>query len=762
MGLQIDNARRQASVDGDPLILEPKLFDLLDCLANSSGDLVTKDQLLAAVWEGRVVSDAAISQAVAKLRRSLRGAGVDPDPIKTVHGHGYRWAGEQLLQSAEAAASSSDIPAPARRPSRSWRWLSISLLAAAGLFLGFRPQQATAPATLAVAPLALAADSDIDWAELGLASLLGDAVSDRTPLKVMSPARVRSALRSRGISATDPAASQLAALSELAGVDYLLLAQVSRGTAGYRINYELTSASLAGISRTLSADSIEMLAAGVTQAVAEDLDVAYAAGIALKKISADDFVNEAFARGMQALLSGDAEQARSFFESALASDPQMAWARYELGNALQLLGRWPEGSEQFAQTLEQARSLGDLNLAGAAASGLGMQAWRNGDLETAEQYLMDARQQFEAVGNDANLASALGNLGILAENQGRLGEAKSLYGRTLVLYRSAGERYGESSVYANLAALARKQGQFAEAEELQRRAVEIQREAGLRQLLVFSYAQLGKVVFALGRWEEGQQYLDQALALARELGDRFGEAEALSARAEQQIIKGQLSDAEASLNEALGIYSDLNSPAGEGAVRLLLAEVGSWRGDLADSYLQANLAHEIFLQLADPLQTAHALIARAGAGQEVDGDAARADLARALNLAQEIADSALLGKVLIARSEYLDNPTGLLDDALLHAQAAGDRGLEARIAIALALAHIELGGADSAQLASLMGTAQTWQPGYHGTLYLEARIAQFEGRTSQALALMEQAKTAAGECWLAEQQNLLEQLRAGL
>ncbi len=761
MGLQIDQSRREAAIDGTVLDLEPKLFDLLQRLVAANGELVSKDQLLAAVWEGRVVSDAAISQAVAKLRRAIRAAGVTDDPIKTVHGHGYRWAGAELLPPADNTAPVSPAAASPENASAGagprWRWAVLLVLALAALVLGLRPEQAAAPATLAVAPLAVAADSDIDWAELGLASVLGDAVKDRTSLEVMSAARVRSALRRRGLSRGDPAASQLAALADVAGVDHLLLASVSRSTGGYEIRYELASPSNPVQSGTLAADSIEMLAAGLSRAVASDLDVAYAAGIALKKISADEFVNEAFARGMQDLLSGDAEEARAFFESALASDPKMAWARYELGNALNQLSRFEQAAVAFTEARAQALDSGDLNLAGAAATGLGMVAWRNGDLPLAEQHLNEARQRFEAVGNDANLASALGNLGILAENLGRRSEAKTLYGQTLSLYRQAGKKLGESAVYSNLAALERKQGRYAEAETLQRRAAEIQEQVGLRQMLVFSYSELGTVIFAQGRWEEGAAYLDRAVALARELGDRLGAAGALAARAEQLILQGQLAEAQLQLEEALAVQRELNNPAGEGTTRLLLGQIASCQRDEAESFRQADLAVELFESLGDPLLRARALIARAGSGAGAQTDN---DLATALSLAQDTADSSLLASVLKARGEREKNPE-LLREALDHAQAAGDLRLRALLAIELALLLLDGDSADRSELESLLGIAQSWQPDYSGSLFLEARLLRSSGEPQAALVQLAKARDAAGECWQPRQQAQLDDLAAG-
>ncbi|MEM9530608.1 MAG: tetratricopeptide repeat protein [Pseudomonadota bacterium] len=734
------------------LDLEPRQFDLLDCLVQRGGELVTKDDLLEAVWGGRIVTDAAISQAVAKLRRGLREAGVEEDPIKTVHGHGYRWEAENATAPTPAAAPAPASPAATDRSPRRWRWLLAALVAAGGIFLGLRPQPAAAPVTLAVAPLAVAAGTQAEWAELGLASLLGGALDDRTNLRVLSPARVRSALRSRGLTPETASDEQLKALNELAGVDHLLLAQLDRSGGNYQVSYQVAGR---GTSGTVTAGGIGGLAAALSQRIAQDLDVAYEAGIALKKISADEFVNEAFARGMQALLSGDAAGARSFFESALASDASLGWARYELGNALNQLGEWPASRAAFEEARDQGFNGNDLNLAGVAESGLGILAWREGRLADAEQHLLAARDQFEAVDNRANLASALGNLGILAENQGRLAEARDLYGQTLVLYRGAQERFGESAVYSNLAVMERKQGNLAAAEELQRRAVAIQEAAGLRQLLLFSYSHLGKIIFSLGRWDEGAGYVDQALALAEELGDKLMAAEARSAQAEQLILTGRLSEAEALLGEVIAVYQELNNPAGEAAAQLLLAQIANTRGDALAAGTRADLALDLYRDLTNPVMQAAALIQRA----QADAATRSEDLAAALVIGQETADSSLLAEIAMTRGRLAVEPVPLFEQALGHARAAADRGLEAEVAVALGLALLERGQADDARLASLLGTAQTWQPVWHQTLYFQARLAEAQGDLTAALKGYEAARDAAGETWSAAQEDRLQALR---
>jgi len=70
--------------------LEPKPFKLLLVLIRHAGQVVTHQQLLDQLWEGRAVSDAVISRCASKLRSAL---GQQQDWVRTVHGQGYRYDG---------------------------------------------------------------------------------------------------------------------------------------------------------------------------------------------------------------------------------------------------------------------------------------------------------------------------------------------------------------------------------------------------------------------------------------------------------------------------------------------------------------------------------------------------------------------------------------------------------------------------------------------------------------------------------------------
>jgi Tol biopolymer transport system component/DNA-binding winged helix-turn-helix (wHTH) protein len=80
-------SRGELEANGERLRLEPKVMRVLVALARRPGETVAREQLLAEVWEGRVVTDDAVQRCIAALRRTLRSRpGVD---IETLPKLGY-------------------------------------------------------------------------------------------------------------------------------------------------------------------------------------------------------------------------------------------------------------------------------------------------------------------------------------------------------------------------------------------------------------------------------------------------------------------------------------------------------------------------------------------------------------------------------------------------------------------------------------------------------------------------------------------------
>jgi DNA-binding winged helix-turn-helix (wHTH) protein/predicted ATPase len=102
------------------LRLTVKAFGVLRYLVEHAGQLVTKDDLLAAVWPGMVVGEGVLTNCVGELRKALGDAAQAPRFIATVHGRGYRFIAPVTLGSplevAAPSASAAVFVAPAAPP----------------------------------------------------------------------------------------------------------------------------------------------------------------------------------------------------------------------------------------------------------------------------------------------------------------------------------------------------------------------------------------------------------------------------------------------------------------------------------------------------------------------------------------------------------------------------------------------------------------------------------------------------------------------
>lgn len=90
--LIVDPASRQATLDGQPMTLKPKEFDLLAYFARHPGTVMTRDALLREVWGYDYQMDTrTVDVHIRWLRQKLEDDPASPTRILTVRGHGYRF-----------------------------------------------------------------------------------------------------------------------------------------------------------------------------------------------------------------------------------------------------------------------------------------------------------------------------------------------------------------------------------------------------------------------------------------------------------------------------------------------------------------------------------------------------------------------------------------------------------------------------------------------------------------------------------------------
>ncbi|RST86098.1 transcriptional regulator [Aquibium carbonis] len=113
---RLDPERFQLSCRGERVRVEPQVLSLLIHLVRNRDHMVTKDDIIAAVWQGEAVSDASISSRIRSARRAVGDDGEKQAVIRTVHGRGFRFVPEVTTSSPARASSEGFIPSASGHP----------------------------------------------------------------------------------------------------------------------------------------------------------------------------------------------------------------------------------------------------------------------------------------------------------------------------------------------------------------------------------------------------------------------------------------------------------------------------------------------------------------------------------------------------------------------------------------------------------------------------------------------------------------------
>ena len=328
----LDLARGRLRAGDRDIELRPKCFDVLRYLAENADRLVTKDEILKAVWPNVIVSDDSLSRCMSDVRFALGDS--DQRIIKTVPRRGYLFAAGV----SKPAASTAALPLPGR------------------------PSIAILPFTNRCG------DAQQDYFADGISEDLITSLSKFSGLFVIAR---HSAFRYRG---TDLDVRQIG--REL-GVRYLLVGSVRRDAERIRITAQLVDAET---TTQLWAEYYDRELTGiftvqdeVTQRIVGTL-IAHISRSELERalakppdtFSAYDYLlrGNAMMRTWQGDLSGQTlSTARSYYEHAMAADP--AYAPPVCGLALTYMAAWLEPyphqalASQYQQplTIEHALSL---------------------------------------------------------------------------------------------------------------------------------------------------------------------------------------------------------------------------------------------------------------------------------------------------------------------------------------------------------------------------------------------------------------------
>src|SRR5580700_11335547 len=94
----LDSDRRELRRGSEAIAVEPQVFDLLVYLMENRDRVVSKDDLIASVWGGRIVSDSTLTSRINAARRAVGDSGDAQKLIRTVARKGIRFVGDVRVE----------------------------------------------------------------------------------------------------------------------------------------------------------------------------------------------------------------------------------------------------------------------------------------------------------------------------------------------------------------------------------------------------------------------------------------------------------------------------------------------------------------------------------------------------------------------------------------------------------------------------------------------------------------------------------------
>ena len=94
----LDTGRRELRRGAEPVPVEPQVFDLLVCLVENRERVVSKDDLIASVWGGRVISESTLTSRINSVRKAIGDNGDEQRLVRTIARKGLRFVGDVQIQ----------------------------------------------------------------------------------------------------------------------------------------------------------------------------------------------------------------------------------------------------------------------------------------------------------------------------------------------------------------------------------------------------------------------------------------------------------------------------------------------------------------------------------------------------------------------------------------------------------------------------------------------------------------------------------------
>ncbi len=765
---ELQAGRRELLHHGQPVAMEPKVFDLLVVLVRHHTRVVSKDELLATVWPGTFVSETALTRCVMKARKALGDDSQRQHSIKTLHGRGYRFVGSMVDRptpgDAHAAAPAHTLAMVASPSSRGPLWLGAiasMVLGAAMLWGVLRLLPAQVPTALpsmpsiAVLPVYNdSGDGELDWSTYGLMDVLASQLQSSGGLQVASSRDVIRVVGRDELGAPDGVQDTLTErLRTRLGVTHVLAAALEQPGQLYRLHARLYVHGQRGREFELMGGDPMSLIAQLRRSVMAQLVGPEGPREAARIVSEDGLVNENYARGRDQMLRGRLDEALELLQSAATREPGNFWVRHALANTILNMGDAQRAAQLLTRLMDEAQAKGDLLQQAQAAFTLGTTHLRLDDMRQARSKYEEALAIYETLDLPYEQARTLTNLAIAVGEHHDYDRERGLLERAARAFEAAGLEQTPGRLLGGLGNNALDRGNLEDAETYFRKALEAFLQEGQQNVAGISYFSLSRVAQYRGDFPAALTLAEQALRIANDIGPAWARPTALRRKAEVLVLAGEFNAAEAAYAEALELSTHLGAASEQAATLSDLAELARQRGHHEEATMRLAQSQALAEQIQDPiglltLRNYRGRLALARGRTEEAIVAAEQALAEAQTIPPFaiLAAHQLKGRALLAQGDLAGAEASLASAYRLATQRA-DRVERAQLAAELG--SVQLRANDRAAALTSLSLAREAVPTLFRVLVLDAELAAAEGEQARALGLMDQAKAKAKARWTA-------------
>jgi tetratricopeptide (TPR) repeat protein len=212
---------------------------------------------------------------------------------------------------------------------------------------------------------------------------------------------------------------------------------------------------------------------------------------------------------------------------------------------------WREGRARLELVLGAPETEAYPELREKALAGLGMLAYRMGDMETAKRRFGESLSTARNLNDKAGMANALNDLGNVAQLEGDLEAACQYYNESLSLERKMGNARAVAVSLFNLGNSARRLGKLGDARALLEESLQSFERDGQVREAAFPLNALARTAIAQNQWNAATAYASRSLAIRRALSDKRGIGESLRTMGMAEFGQGLIDRALPHFSEAL-------------------------------------------------------------------------------------------------------------------------------------------------------------------------------------------------------------------